>query len=61
MKNFLDKFERFQPLMVLAAAGIGLLIGMNDAVAESLGGMEDPILMVLLFCIFLDTDYDEIG
>ncbi|MGI6110032.1 MAG: arsenic resistance protein [Eubacteriaceae bacterium] len=61
MKGFLDKFERIQPLLVLAAAGIGLLIGQNPVIAESMGGLEDPILMVLLFFIFLDADYNEIS
>lgn len=60
MDDKLEKFDRMQPLIILGCALFGLLIGQNEWISEHMEGLEDPILMVLLFFIFLDIDWKDI-
>jgi len=50
-----------QPVLIIAVALAGILIGQAVFFSENMGGLIEPFLMVLLFFIFLKVDIREIG
>lgn len=49
-----------QPVFIIAAAVIGIILGQIAFFSDHMGGMIQPFLMLLLFFIFLKIDIKEI-
>ena len=57
----LGTLTKMQPILIFAAALIGIAIGQAVFFSDNAGSLIEPALMVLLFFIFLKVDIREIG
>jgi len=57
----LGSITKMQPLFIIAAALVGIVLGQMAFFSDNMGGMIEPFLIVLLFFIFLKVDVREIG
>jgi len=57
----LGKASKLQPVIIIAIAVIGILLGQNAFILNNTGMLIEPFLMVLLFLIFLKVDLREVG
>lgn len=56
MKNWV----KYQPLIILSAALLGLACSALPSISRGMTDLEDPLLMLLLFFIFLEVDTSDI-
>ncbi|MDR3206440.1 MAG: hypothetical protein LBT41_05050, partial [Candidatus Methanoplasma sp.] len=61
MGEGLGAVTKMQPLIIVAAAGVGVALGLMQFFRDGLGGLMEPFLMALLFLIFLKVDIRQIG
>lgn len=61
MEIGLGSITKMQPLFIIAAALVGIVLGQMAFFSDNMGGMIEPFLIVLLFFIFLKVDVREIG
>ena len=52
--------ERLSPVLILIMMGVALFIGQYEWMADVLGALVMPLLMALLFLIFLDVPFKDI-
>lgn len=52
--------DRLSPVLILIMIGVALFIGRYEWVAAVLGALVVPLLMALLFLIFLDVPFRDI-
>ncbi|MCL2148233.1 MAG: arsenic resistance protein [Methanomassiliicoccaceae archaeon] len=57
----LGTLTKMQPVLIIAVALAGILLGQLALFSENAGGLIEPFLMVMLFLIFLKVDVREIG
>jgi Arsenite efflux pump ACR3 and related permeases len=53
--------SKMQPVIIIATACIGILLGQNLFFSDNAGGLIEPFLMILLFFVFLKIDLKDIG
>lgn len=51
--------NRFQPVIIIATAGLGILLGLLPEVGEIGSKLIEPALMLLLFFVFLSIDFSK--
>ena len=61
MAEGLSRISKLQPVMIIAAAVAGIILGQNTFFSDNTGMLIEPFLMVLLFFIFLRVDIKDIG
>lgn len=52
--------DRLSPVLILIMMGVALFIGQYEGIADVLGTLVMPLLMTLLFLIFLDVPFRDI-
>lgn len=52
--------ERLSPVLILIMMVVGLFTGQHEVTADVLGTLVVPLLMILLFLIFLDVPFKDI-
>ncbi len=57
----LGYLTKIQPVIILAAAIIGIILGQSLFFSENTGGLIEAALMILLFFVFLKVDVKDIG
>lgn len=60
-EQHLGAVTKLQPLFIIAAAVLGIILGQASSVSDVAGGLIEPFLMVLIFMIFLKVDIRDIG
>jgi Arsenite efflux pump ACR3 and related permeases len=61
MSEGLSRISKLQPVIIIVAAVIGIILGQNMFLSDNMGILIEPFLMVLLFFIFLRVDIKDIG
>jgi Arsenite efflux pump ACR3 and related permeases len=61
MAEGLSRISKLQPVIIIVAAAIGIILGQNLFLSDNMGMLIEPFLMVLLFFIFLRVDIKDIG
>lgn len=61
MESGLGRITKLQPVFIIIAAVVGIVLGQSMFFSDNMGGLIEPFLMILLFMIFLKVDIREIG
>ena len=56
----MDKIDKFQTAFILLAVLVGLLSGQVDAISSHAGTLIIPLLMIMLFGLFLTINIQEL-
>lgn len=51
---------KLQPIIIVAIAFLGILLGTQQTIKEVSGGLIEPSLMLLLFIVFLSVDFSSL-